>query len=228
MSESTTCTAVREAAAELALGVLVGAERAFVLSHLETCGDCRAEVQGFAAATDALFQLAPEADPPAGFEVRLLARRADSERDTTLAPVRSLEQRRAGSKRIRALLAAAAVVVLGAGVGIGTLVSPSGSARLASVRAAELSQQGSDVGSVAVAPGHPAWMFMTVQDVDWSGWIRCVVTERGGREVTVGRFWLHGGYGGWSAPLKVSSASVTGARLKLADGTTIASASLPS
>ncbi|MGO9557521.1 MAG: zf-HC2 domain-containing protein [Acidimicrobiales bacterium] len=231
MSETTTtCTAVRLAAAELALGILVGSERAAVLAHLETCAECRAEVQSFAAATDALFQLAPEADPPAGFEVRLLARRAEREGDkqveTAPAVIRSLDSRRTATTRMRALLAAAAVVLLGAGVGVGSLVSGGGSQpRLAAVRAAELSWHGSDLGDVVVAPGNPSWVFMSVQDGDYAGWVRCVVTENG-KDVTVGRFLLHDGYGGWAVPLSVAPGAVSGARLELDNGTTIASASL--
>jgi anti-sigma factor RsiW len=230
MSETTTtCTAVRLAAAELALGILVGSERAAVLAHLETCAECRAEVQSFAAATDALFQLAPEADPPAGFEVRLLARRAEAERENqpeAPAVIRSLDSRRARPRRMRALLAAAAVVLLGAGVGVGSLVSGGTSQpRLAEVRTAELSWHGADLGDVVVTPGNPSWVFMSVQDGSYAGWVRCVVTENG-RAVTVGRFLLHDGYGGWAVPLSVSPGAVSGARLELDDGTTVAAATL--
>jgi hypothetical protein len=37
---------------------------------------------------------------------------------------------------------------------------------------------------------------------------------------------LHDGYGGWAVPLSVSPGAVSGARLELDDGTTVAAATL--
>jgi len=68
------CAEVQEAAPELALGVLGGAERAEVVHHVDHCARCRAVVAQFAEAADALPLLAPELEPPAGFEVRTVAR----------------------------------------------------------------------------------------------------------------------------------------------------------
>jgi len=68
------CSQVQEAAPELALGVLGGAERAEVVHHVDHCARCRAVVAQFAEAADALPLLAPELEPPAGFEVRTVAR----------------------------------------------------------------------------------------------------------------------------------------------------------
>lgn len=69
-----TCSQVQEAAPELALGVLGGAERAEVVYHVDHCARCQAVVAQFAEVADALPLLAPEAEPPAGFEARTLAR----------------------------------------------------------------------------------------------------------------------------------------------------------
>jgi predicted anti-sigma-YlaC factor YlaD len=68
------CTEVQEVAPELALGVLGGAERAEVVHHVDHCARCRAVVAQFAEAADALPLLAPEMEPPAGFEARTVAR----------------------------------------------------------------------------------------------------------------------------------------------------------
>ncbi|MHB1988141.1 MAG: hypothetical protein ACYCSF_09170 [Acidimicrobiales bacterium] len=230
MGETSTCTAVREAAAEIALGVLLGSERAHALAHLEICPPCAAEVRGFAAAADTLFQLAPRTEPPAGFEVRLLARRALQERDGEVegrSPSR-VPTRLGSARASSGLRVSAAAVILAAGIGIGALVfARSGSGHPASVRTAELSSHGIVRGNVAVAFGHPSWMFMTVEDPGWSGWVRCVLTERGHREVTVGRFVLDSGYGAWAVRLTMPLDAVQGARLELDDGTTIAAASFP-
>jgi len=68
------CEFFNSVAAELALGSLTGAERSAALSHLEGCEECSAVTTDLSAAADALLWAAPEADPPAGFEVRWLAR----------------------------------------------------------------------------------------------------------------------------------------------------------
>ncbi|MBV8295852.1 MAG: zf-HC2 domain-containing protein, partial [Acidimicrobiia bacterium] len=67
------CDGVRELAPELALGNLPGHERADVLRHLEHCADCQRLVEELADAADALLLLAPEVEPPMGFEARVLA-----------------------------------------------------------------------------------------------------------------------------------------------------------
>ena len=69
-----TCDELRAMAAEVALGILPGAERADALGHLEHCVGCRVLVEGLAQTGDALLLLAPEADPPMGFESRVAAR----------------------------------------------------------------------------------------------------------------------------------------------------------
>jgi len=61
------CAASREAAPELALGILDGDERAEVLLHLATCPRCQRYVSELAGLADGLSRLAPELEPPAGF-----------------------------------------------------------------------------------------------------------------------------------------------------------------
>jgi len=58
--------------AELALGLLSGPERAAGLSHLAGCPSCREQVDELARVADRLLLLAPEAEPGAGFESRVL------------------------------------------------------------------------------------------------------------------------------------------------------------
>lgn len=75
-----TCAEVRELAPELALGILSGAERAEVVLHVNGCARCQAHVAELTEAADALTQLAPEAEPPLGFESRVLRRLDEGER----------------------------------------------------------------------------------------------------------------------------------------------------
>ena len=74
------CAQVRELAPELALGILSGAERAEVVLHVNGCARCQAYVAELTEAADAIPQLAPEAEPPAGFEARVLQRLDAGER----------------------------------------------------------------------------------------------------------------------------------------------------
>ncbi|HEV2311352.1 MAG TPA: zf-HC2 domain-containing protein, partial [Acidimicrobiia bacterium] len=89
------CAATREAAPELALGVLDGAERAEVLLHLASCPSCQRYVNELAGVADGLARLAREAEPPAGF-----AQRVDAE-------IR--RPRRRSRRRFATAVAAAAV-----------------------------------------------------------------------------------------------------------------------
>ncbi len=57
--------------AGLALGVR-GPGQVALVGHVAVCGACTADLEGLVAVADTLSLLAPEADPPSGFEGRLL------------------------------------------------------------------------------------------------------------------------------------------------------------
>jgi len=68
-----TCDETRALASELALGIADGAERAEALDHLAGCADCRRAVAELTEVTDELLLIAPEHEPPVGFESRVLS-----------------------------------------------------------------------------------------------------------------------------------------------------------
>jgi hypothetical protein len=70
------CSRLYDLAPELALGLLDGAERAEVLAHLEQCATCHTDVASLTEIGEQLLLLGPEAQPPAGFENRVLDRLA--------------------------------------------------------------------------------------------------------------------------------------------------------
>jgi hypothetical protein len=74
------CEQTRALAAELALGITDGAERAQALRHLAECAECRRHVEELSAVADDLLLLAPDHEPPAGFESRVLERIAPAPR----------------------------------------------------------------------------------------------------------------------------------------------------
>jgi len=79
MSEPTdhsgmSCDEFAEVAAELALGVLTGRERAAALAHLDGCESCRELVRELTMTGEELLALLPSREPPPGFETRVLER----------------------------------------------------------------------------------------------------------------------------------------------------------
>jgi Putative zinc-finger len=214
--------------AELALGILTGRERAATLAHVDTCPRCAEELEQLARAADAVVQVAPEMEPPLGFEVRLLDRMG----------VASPTSRRTVPMRW-ALAAAAAVVVLGLGLGFGLTsgstshsnptqaVHPTGGPSGAHlVATADLRLAGHAVGKVFTYGGSSPWMFMTLADSTARGRVICEVITKDGVVHKVGSFKAEKGYGAWGAPLPVAPQDVRTAEVVSSDGAVVATASL--
>ena len=68
------CDELREPVAELALGIASGEQRARVLDHTGRCASCQRLLGELALVGDELLLLAPEHEPPPGFEVRVIER----------------------------------------------------------------------------------------------------------------------------------------------------------
>ncbi|TDE12971.1 anti-sigma factor family protein [Jiangella asiatica] len=77
MVEPTRCGDIADALVEVATGAASGPDRARVLSHLAECPDCRRELEELTRVADEVLLVAPEHDPPAGFEGAVLARIAE-------------------------------------------------------------------------------------------------------------------------------------------------------
>ncbi|GHH66412.1 zf-HC2 domain-containing protein [Promicromonospora soli] len=129
MTASERCAALRDALTEVALGVADGTTRGAVMAHLATCDSCREELSSLAAAADEVLLLAPEREPSADFEGRVLARlspdpdlrspaedlRTPAEPDRPAAePVHPVTVRRHRARRA-VLATAVGVGLLGAG-----------------------------------------------------------------------------------------------------------------
>jgi hypothetical protein len=230
MSGKVACVDVEGSLAELTLGVLPGDERATVLAHLNSCERCQAEAERLTLTADALLQLAPEVEPPVGFEVRLFER-LGVEPNTEV----NVARRRIGgaldrlSNRGRGLVAAAAVT-LGVALGFGggwvanpgtSLASPT--YQNGATATASLLSDSHAVGTVSTFAGNPGWMMMTVHGEKVSGWVTCEVTLKNGKRVAVGSFRLDQGYGAWSARLPVPARDIQSAQVAY-DGVVVGSA----
>lgn len=215
--DSGRCAAIADDLPLLALGTLSGRSRSEVLDHVESCLRCRTDLEQLSLVAETVQQLTPEVQPPLGFELRLAER------------LQGVMTPRRRSRRLAVLSAAAALIVIGFGVGmVATHGSDSGSGRsVASAPAtANLVSSGKVVGAVVVSPGSPAWMLVTIQGGRWQGKVTCEVTLADGTVSTIGTFTLSGEYPAWSAALPATGGAVRSARLIDSSGTVLATAQL--
>ena len=245
------CAEFADAAAELALGVLTGRERARALAHLDWCEACRENVRQLTVTGEELVGLLPAIEPPAGFETRVMERLGLGTPAPSPAPgpARQLSPARrfglklagwigggwtgrGGVSHSRRVLAAAAVAVavIVAGLGgwglHGTSSSPTASA-LSSATLLTASHQ--TAGKIYFYDAGSRWLYMSVNIPSGSGAVDdgtviCQVEGPDGHVTTVGSFRLTGGYGYWGSPDPVTSGTLTGARLVTTTGTVLATA----
>ncbi|WP_416981382.1 hypothetical protein [Streptomyces sp. T028] len=213
------CERLRELGAELALGVLPARERAEAVAHLDRCPHCREYVERLTAVGDGLLTLLPGAEPPVGFESRVV-------RALGAAPAPKPLRRRLG--RLAVGVAAALACGFG-GWAVGTAVvgaPPAVTQRTdGGLREAALVSDGREVGRIYAHAGGEGWVYMSV-DLDGAGRgpVRCLLVHADGSTVPAGSFPLSGGYGYWGAPAEVDPGTVTGARLVAPDGSVLATA----
>ena len=216
------CAAVDEDLAELALGSLSGKRRVIALAHLEQCPRCTAVVEELSSAADQLLHLAPEAEPPIGFEAHVFQRLGLLQRP----PAARAARHRWAS--LRGLVAAAAVVVVLA-FGVGAIVgrgTRGGSTDNAPIQLTSLMSHGHDMGRVYVYAGNPTWLFMVIYGPNWHGTLRCEVTLDDGPPMVLGQFWLSGGKGAWADTVDQPAGRLREARVLSASGEVLASADL--
>jgi hypothetical protein len=99
------CEQMNELAADVALDIADGEQRADALRHLADCADCRRLVEQLTEVADDLLMLAPEQEPPPGFESRVLDRLG-------LGRPRRSRRLRALTLRVAPALAAAAATAV--------------------------------------------------------------------------------------------------------------------
>ena len=220
------CEEFADVAAELALGVLTGRERARAITHLDQCDTCREHVRQLSLTGEEMLGLLPSREPPAGFETRVMGRLGHP------AVGRPPKRTRWTTRRMLAT-AAVALAAVASGLGgwglRGAVSAPSPvQTATASLRSATLlTASHQTAGHIFLYEGSPRWLYM---DVDASsgagnGTVICQLEGRDGRIITVGSFHLDGGYGSWGSPDPLEVGSVTGARLISLNGTVLATAS---
>lgn len=218
-----TCQQCQETAAELALDVLPGYERADALAHLERCTACQDTVSALTVTADRLVELVPAAQPPTGFEQRVI---------NALRP-------RAPRARRWWIPAAAGLVAIAGAAGGWVLGYTNGNGAPAEINSQDTQATQSDertviyaplttahhqVGNAYVYPGTPSWIYLSVDGGTPSNTVHCEVVRRDGSAVPVGSFPLTHGHGSWGGPAPVDRNTLVTARLTDGHGDTVATA----
>jgi hypothetical protein len=176
------CAELREVAAELVLGIASGQERGAAVAHLAVCTDCQAHVRELTAAADTLLLLAPPAEPPSGFESRVL--------EQVGAPRRR--------RRPRLMVAGAAVVVVAV---LAVVVLTRGNHE--SLRTAQLlDNNGHSVGEAFMYDGESPWLFVSIEEAPDDNY-RVELELTGGQVLRQPAPRLEGGAGSWGRTLRL-------------------------
>jgi hypothetical protein len=220
------CREMRELMPELALGIADGEERARVLEHVAVCADCQHELSELTGIGDDLLQLAPEREPRAGFELRVL--------DVLHPP--APKRRRA---LWRALAVAAAVAAASAITAGGLLHAFSDERRLADHYRQTLAQAhgsyfgaarlhdaaGAEAGVVFVYRGTPSWLVITVDDRHRDTVRRADVLGTDGARTPIP--WFDPEAGTWGGELPRQVSAVSAVHLVDAGGRSVLVAEMP-
>ncbi|MDQ2729317.1 MAG: zf-HC2 domain-containing protein [Actinomycetota bacterium] len=212
-----TCEEFNDLAAELALGILDGRDRAEAIAHLERCPNCHQELLLMGDLADRIVALTPSAEPPAGFETRVLA---------ALAPQATRTKpyaRRPGGMILATAAAAVAAVAIGVG-GWAIGHTTNQTANHSGVVTAAFVSNGERVGQLVESDSSPPWVYMTVDTGIGDKSVICELRQSDGRIIRLGSFQLKDGYGEWGAPLPTTAKHVTGATLVNSHGLTVATA----
>ena len=221
-----TCDDFDASVAELALEILDARERDGLMAHASRCERCTTELQQMSAAADRLTLLAPEGEPPVGFEQRVME---------SLAVRQQFRRRR--SVRLW-MSVAAAVVLFAVGLSVGLLVhrdsnsatrvTQSAGGRQTSLRYADLvDSAGAEHGSVSLVAGREVVLTMSVAHLD-QGRYHCVVHLADGTTHDVAS-WPVGaeGSGIWAVPIANTIGDVRAVSVVNDHGLTLATATLP-
>ena len=207
------CEDFAERVEELSLGMVDVPNRSDLLMHSGVCPRCQSLLDGFATLVDRLLLCAPELEPPAGFESRVLARLG------TDVP---------SNRRTRASLwaaAAAAVVVLVVAVGV-LSARVDAPPKVVDASASIFATAGAELGSVRlVAEPAPHVLVMIAAPRPGPGTRHCELRRTDGSWVQVGTWQpadLAGGV--WATGIDKQLLHATAMRITLDDGTVLASA----
>jgi hypothetical protein len=212
------CDETRDLAAEIALGIANGEERAEALRHLSTCGECRRAVEQLSGVADELLVLAPVQEPPAGFESRVVdamgLRKGPRRRLPGWLSLRWLAPRVGPALATAAVTAAALIAVFNddrqtADRYRETLATANGQYFLAEPLA---DASGARSGVAFGYEGTPSWLLLTVDPAHRGDVETGELVTRGGRTIPLRSFALDR-RGSWGGAIPVKFSEVASIRL---------------
>jgi hypothetical protein len=215
--DTMSCAEFRDDAADLALGHVTEPRRGELAGHAAACPACGRALADLATVSDRLLELAPEAEPPAGFEERVAGR---------LVP----GGRWRGRTAPKALLAVAATTAAAVLVGLLAVTTLGGhpAGEVAADRSAPIvDREGRPVGTVELQAAEPARLIVTMDGPsDWKGVWTCEVLA-GGEWVEVGSWTADEVTNGvWAAGIPASASDPLAMRILGGSGAVIAEADL--
>jgi hypothetical protein len=216
----TGCERLGAVAAELALGLLSGDERAEALAHTETCPACRSLVDDLAGTADALVLAGPRVEPTAGFEQRVVnAIRGDD----------SYARARTGNGRrwiVVAVAAAVAVVALAGAAYVGRLTAKTATHEVA--KATMVTADDVAVGNAFVVRGDLGLVFVDVprwRHGDGDYYVQLGFED--GTKTELEATSIEGAPGSYAASVDGAHARVVDVALVDANGRVLCSAAIP-
>ena len=227
MADERQCDALQDAIAELALGIASGEERARVLEHTAGCPRCRRLLRELSQLGDELLLLAPEHEPPAGFELRVLELLGRPERRRRRAWPRLLRGRRGA-----VLAAVAAALAAGSGATAGVLTATQDERMLGRQLRAVLTRAngtylavnelrdpaGREVGLVFHYGGELSWIFVTLDRPLPAGRYVATLVTRTGATSELGTFDLDRTDRSLGATARIDMRQVTSLRVRNESG----------
>lgn len=220
-----TCQQCLELAAELALDVLPGRERAQALAHLDDCTHCRDTVAALAVTGDRLVELLPSVEPPVGFEHRVMS---------ALTPPSPLTRRwwLPAAAVLLAITLTASGWILGRATHEVTPAHTNAQAENDAhngeriVLYAPLTTGTHQIGHAYIYPGNPSWIYLSLDtnSTTTNDTIHCEIVHRDGSTIPIGTFPLTHGHGTWGGPAPVNRDALATARLTNNNGHTLATA----
>jgi hypothetical protein len=211
-----TCELFDEHADELALGQVGEPLRSNLLAHAGDCPHCHSLLDGLGTVVDRLLLVAPQAEPPAGFESRALARIGvpavgRPSRRRTVVPV---------------WVAAVALIAVGAGTfGVAWLTGDRSPPE--AVAATIVTVNGAEVGEVRlIAAPHPHVLVTVDAPRPGSDLRHCELQRADGTWVKVGTWEAADlAAGVWAVGVDAELLDATAMRVTTDDGTVLATAS---
>ncbi len=211
---SLTCAQLEELAAELALGTVSGAERAAALDHLAGCRPCRTLVDELARVADNLLLLAPVAEPPPGFETKVLSQLG-------VAPVPGARASTPIRRRVLVGVAAAALVAGLSGAGAAWLAADDPRPGGGEIRTAlAVDDEGRWTCRAVVYGENPTWLVVSLDRTDDLSAVFSVEALHSGRPdpVPVGTFAIDRGHGSFAKAVELPADGVKTIRVLDAGG----------